>query len=65
MISVELTPKELEYVINALREYESDLRMEIVDTDSEAYKDALKNENATLEAVLTKLRTHMQAKGTA
>jgi hypothetical protein len=39
--------------------------MEIVDTDSEAYKDALKNENATLEAVLTKLRTHMQAKGTA
>jgi hypothetical protein len=65
MITVKLTTKELECVINALQEYVSDLRMEIVDTDSAAYKDALKNEDATLEAVLAKLRAHGQAKGKA
>lgn len=65
MITVQLTTKELECVINALQEYVSDLRMEIADTDSPAYKDALKNEDATLEAALTKLRAQVQAEGTA
>ena len=65
MITVTLTTKEQEYMVNALQEYVSDLRMEIVDTKREAYKDALKNEDAALEAVLAKLRAPTQAKGKA
>jgi len=65
MITVKLTAKELEFGIKALQGYLANLRMEIVDTDSAAYKEALKNEDATLEAVLAKLRALAKAKGTA
>ena len=39
--------------------------MEIVDTKREAYKEALKNEDAALEAVLAKLRAPAKPKGKA
>jgi len=58
MVTIRLTEKELELLVNELQNYLSELRGEIFDTDNPSYKDNLKDEQATLEAVLTKLKAN-------
>jgi hypothetical protein len=54
-MDVELSSGESEALRQALRSYLSDLRMEIIDTDSLDYKRGLREERAALESVLAKL----------
>ncbi len=55
MAALNLTTKELEFTAEALREYLSDLRTEIADTDDKAYKQDLKDKEATLKTALAKM----------
>jgi hypothetical protein len=54
-MNVMLDEEETSYVLSALRSYQADLRMEIVDTDNVAYKRDLRREREVLDAVLAKL----------
>ncbi len=56
MASIELNDKEKEALQHALEVYLSDLRMEIADTEKEEMRADLKAEEATLKAVLERLR---------
>ena len=56
MASIELNDKEKAALQHALEVYLSDLRMEIADTEKEEMRDDLKAEEATLKAVLERLR---------
>lgn len=55
-VRVEFTPDETRALKHALESYLSDLRMEIVDTDSQDFRDGLKVEKHLLEAVVTKIK---------
>lgn len=55
MIDVELTPREREQVIEAIESYLSDLRMEIANTDSQDFRDALKERKLALQKLVTAL----------
>jgi hypothetical protein len=55
-VRVEFTPDEANALKHALESYLSDLRMEIVDTDSQDFRDGLKNEKHLLEAVVIKIK---------
>jgi hypothetical protein len=65
MVTIKLTEKELKFVVNELQDYLSELREEIFDTDNPSYKDNLKDEQATLEAVLAKLKAKKPIKSRA
>jgi hypothetical protein len=52
-------------VVNELQDYLSELREEIFDTDNPSYKDNLKDEQATLEAALAKLKAKTPTRGGA
>jgi acetolactate synthase small subunit len=56
-MEVLLEPEETATLIDALRTYSSDLRMEIVDTDNPAYKRPLKHQREVLDAIVEKLKT--------
>lgn len=55
-MQIELTPEEGKALKHALEVYLSDLRMEIVDTDSQDFREGLKHEKQLLQAVVGKLR---------
>ena len=56
MIDVELTPRERELVVRALENYLSDLRMEIASTDSQDFRETLKERKAALRKLVTALK---------
>ncbi|MBK8045829.1 MAG: hypothetical protein IPK16_01030 [Anaerolineales bacterium] len=56
MMQLELSPEERDELIQVLEAYLSDLRMEIVDTDSRTYKDGLKHEKSVLAELLARLK---------
>ncbi|HUL03716.1 MAG TPA: hypothetical protein VLV16_10855 [Gemmatimonadales bacterium] len=51
-----LTDKEAATLAKALETYLSDLRMEIADTDAQAFRDSLKQEEVVITRVLEQLR---------
>lgn len=55
-VHMELTPEEGKALKHALECYLSDLRMEIVDTDNQDFRDGLKQEKHLLEQVVTKIK---------
>ncbi len=55
-MEVVLEPEETKTLIDALRTYSSDLRMEIVDTDNPAYKRPLKHEREVIDIIVGKLK---------
>jgi hypothetical protein len=54
-MDIELTLEESTALQNALRSYNSDLRMEIVGTDNAEFRRDLRAERTTLESVVSKL----------
>lgn len=60
MIHIELTPEEASELREVLNRYLSDLRMEIVDTDSSGYKDILKEEKSVVAHILARLAEQME-----
>ena len=54
-MDIELTAEESTALQNALRSYNSDLRMEIVGTDNAGFRRDLRAERTTLESVVSKL----------
>ena len=54
-MEIALTAEESAALQHALRVYNSDLRMEIVDTDNPGYRRELKAERTTLDSVIAKL----------
>ena len=55
-VRVEFTADERKALKHALESYLSDLRMEIVDTDSQDFRDGLKEEKHLLESVVVKIK---------
>jgi hypothetical protein len=55
MITLHLTPEQGKELLLVLREYLSDLRGEISDTDSSFFKEHLREEKKVLLAILEKL----------
>jgi hypothetical protein len=56
-----ITPEELETLTEVVKEYLTDLRSEILDTDDYTYKQALKQKDEILRVVLAKLEREKQA----
>lgn len=56
-MEVLLDAEETEALLDVLRTYGEDLRMEIVDTDNASYKRPLKHRRELLEAITAKLHT--------
>ena len=56
MTDLSLTPAEATALERALSDYLSDLRMEIVDTDSQEFRKRLQDEEQVLTRVLANLR---------
>ncbi len=54
---LELTREEAQLVECALRAYEDTLVLEIANTDTRAFREGLKRREATLHAVLERIRT--------
>ena len=54
-IQLDLTADELETLVGVLKSYLSDLRMEISGTDSQDFRDMLKERKRVLEKVVTGL----------
>ena len=55
-MQISLTAAERSALEEALKEYLSDLRMEIADTDAKDFRDRLKEQEAILARVLAQLR---------
>ena len=49
------SPEELDLLADLVREYLGELRTEIQDTDSFAYKELLRRKETALQAILTRL----------
>ncbi|HXX62188.1 MAG TPA: hypothetical protein VEO56_00215 [Bacteroidota bacterium] len=49
------SPEELDLLADLVREYLGELRTEIRDTDSFAYKELLRHKETALQAILTRL----------
>ncbi|HXG23904.1 MAG TPA: hypothetical protein VNJ09_05060 [Chthonomonadales bacterium] len=60
MIRLELTEEEHFTLTHILRDYLSDLRMEIVDTDSTQFKQMLRDRKRVVMQVLDKLEQALQ-----
>lgn len=56
-----ITPEELDSLTEVLKEYLTDLRSEILDTDDYTYKQNLKHKDEVLRVVLAKLEREKQA----
>lgn len=56
-VRVEFTADESKALKQALESYLSDLRMEIVDTDSQDFRNGLKQEKHLLESVVVKIKS--------
>ncbi len=56
-----ITPEELETLTEVVKEYLTDLRSEILDTDDFAYKQSLKQKDEVLRVVLAKLEREKEA----
>jgi len=56
-----ITPEELDTLTEVLKEYLTDLRSEILDTDDYTYKQNLKHKDEVLRVVLAKLEREKQA----
>lgn len=56
-----ITPEELDSLTEVLKEYLTDLRSEILDTDDYTYKQNLKHKDEVLRVVLAKLERERQA----
>ena len=56
-MEVLLDAEETEALLDVLRTYGEDLRMEIVDTDNASYKRPLKHRRELIEAITAKLHT--------
>jgi hypothetical protein len=56
-MEVMLEPEETQTLIDVLRSYSSDLRMEIADTDNPGYKRPLKHQREVIDAIVDKLKT--------
>ncbi|HKJ34515.1 MAG TPA: hypothetical protein VKA34_22005 [Balneolales bacterium] len=52
MIRLDINSDEKQVLIEALQNYISELRMEIVDTDSSAFREKLKSKKRTLNRIL-------------
>lgn len=59
MIQLDLTRREAELLADALDDYLSDLRMEISDTDSQDFRDRLKERKAALRKALDAVRAQL------
>lgn len=55
MVTIELTQEEARMLREVLTSYLSDLRMEIADTDSKAFREALKEGEVFLKDLLHRL----------
>jgi hypothetical protein len=55
MVQLNLTEQQVASLKGALETFLSDLRMEIADTDSQPYRERLKQEEATLKHVVEQL----------
>ncbi len=55
------TPEELEILTEVLKEYLTDLRSEILDTDDFTYRQSLKQREEVLRVVLAKLEREKQS----
>jgi len=56
-----ISPEELETLTEVLKEYLTDLRSEIIDTDDFEYKQGLKYKEEVLRVVLAKLERERQS----
>jgi hypothetical protein len=56
MLQLDLNDAEKTHLIEALESYLSDLRYEIADTDSQDFRERLKEKKAVLEKILTALK---------
>lgn len=56
MITFELTDDDAKLLAHIMEEYLSDLRMEIVDTDSSDYKEQLRAEKALVNDIIARLK---------
>ena len=54
-LEIDISAEEMRTITSALEKYLSELRMEIVDTDSEDFRDKLKEEKRVLYRFLEKL----------
>ncbi len=56
-MEVLLAPEETETLLEVLRSYSADLRMEIVDTDNPVYKRPLKHQREVIDTIVEKLHS--------
>lgn len=56
-----ISPEELETLTEVLKEYLTDLRSEIIDTDDFEYKQGLKHKEEVLRVVLAKFERERQS----
>ena len=56
MVDLDLNARETELAIGAIESYLSDLRMEIANTDSQDFRDTLKERKAALRKLVDALR---------
>jgi hypothetical protein len=59
MLNLAFTPEERDFVVDILKNYESDFRMEITDTSTPEYRKQLKEQEAMLNVVIEKLQKAM------
>jgi hypothetical protein len=62
-MQITLTLEEADMLNKVLKSYVSDLRMEIADTDSMDFREALKGEEAFLKSLMGRLEAGLQGKG--
>ena len=55
MFNLALTPEERDLILDILKNYEGDFRMEITDTSTPDYRQELKDQQANLVKVIEKL----------
>jgi hypothetical protein len=60
-LDVVLEPEETQTLLDVLRTYSSDLRMEIVDTDNPGYKRPLKHQREVIDTIVEKLKAATNA----
>jgi hypothetical protein len=55
MLNLTITPEERDLVLDILKNYLSDFRMEVADTSTPDYRTSLKEQESTLDMVIAKL----------
>lgn len=59
MLNLGFTPEERDFVLDILKNYESDFRMEITDTSTPEYRKELKEQEMMLNGIIEKLQKAM------